>query len=274
MPKVLERHRRHAAATRAAVAAWGLEVLCADPAPLLELGDRRARARRGRCRRGQPESCSTAATSRSGRPGSARGTGLPHRSSRLPQRRVDVWRPGRGRGRTPARRHPGPAVRCGRGPGGDGVTRAATATGGGRGTRRRAGTALSRVLRGRGAHRLLHAPPVRLRREHVRDRAARRRLPQACRRRRCRGHGRSTSCGVPLLARGAGTSLAGQTVARAIVIDFSRHMNAIVEIDAQREARARPAGRRPGPAQRRGPPSRTDVRSRTRRPATGRPSAG
>jgi alanine-glyoxylate transaminase/serine-glyoxylate transaminase/serine-pyruvate transaminase len=31
MPRVLERHRRHAAATRAAVAAWGLEVLCADP---------------------------------------------------------------------------------------------------------------------------------------------------------------------------------------------------------------------------------------------------
>ena len=31
MPRVLERHGRHAAATRAAVSAWGLEVLCADP---------------------------------------------------------------------------------------------------------------------------------------------------------------------------------------------------------------------------------------------------
>ena len=36
---------------------------------------------------------------------------------------------------------------------------------------------------------------------------------------------------VPLLARGAGTSLAGQTVARGLVLDFSRHMNQIVELD-------------------------------------------
>ena len=36
---------------------------------------------------------------------------------------------------------------------------------------------------------------------------------------------------VPVLARGAGTSLAGQTVGRSVVIDFSRYMNQILEID-------------------------------------------
>ncbi len=47
--------------------------------------------------------------------------------------------------------------------------------------------------------------------------------------------------GVPLLARGAGTSLAGQTVGRALVLDLSRHMNRIVEIDPQlRRARVQP----------------------------------
>ncbi len=46
---------------------------------------------------------------------------------------------------------------------------------------------------------------------------------------------------VPVLARGAGTSLAGQTVGRAIVMDFSRHMNRIVEIDPERRvARVQP----------------------------------
>jgi FAD/FMN-containing dehydrogenase/Fe-S oxidoreductase len=39
---------------------------------------------------------------------------------------------------------------------------------------------------------------------------------------------------VPVLPRGAGTSLAGQTVGRAIVIDLSRHMSRIIEIDTQR----------------------------------------
>ena len=47
--------------------------------------------------------------------------------------------------------------------------------------------------------------------------------------------------GVPLLARGAGTSLAGQTVARALVLDLSRHMDRIVEIDpAAHTARVQP----------------------------------
>ena len=47
--------------------------------------------------------------------------------------------------------------------------------------------------------------------------------------------------GVPVLPRGAGTSLAGQTVGHAIVMDFSRHMNRIIEIDAERRvARVQP----------------------------------
>jgi FAD/FMN-containing dehydrogenase/Fe-S oxidoreductase len=47
--------------------------------------------------------------------------------------------------------------------------------------------------------------------------------------------------GVPVLPRGAGTSLAGQTVGRAVVMDFSRHMNQILAIDAEaRRARVQP----------------------------------
>jgi FAD/FMN-containing dehydrogenase/Fe-S oxidoreductase len=47
--------------------------------------------------------------------------------------------------------------------------------------------------------------------------------------------------GVPVLPRGAGTSLAGQTVGHAIVVDLSRHMSSIIEIDAgERVARVQP----------------------------------
>jgi FAD/FMN-containing dehydrogenase/Fe-S oxidoreductase len=46
---------------------------------------------------------------------------------------------------------------------------------------------------------------------------------------------------VPVLPRGAGTSLAGQTVGRAVVIDTSRHMDAIIELDSERgTARVQP----------------------------------
>ena len=38
---------------------------------------------------------------------------------------------------------------------------------------------------------------------------------------------------VPVLPRGAGTSLAGQTVGATIVMDFSRHMDRILDIDAE-----------------------------------------
>jgi FAD/FMN-containing dehydrogenase/Fe-S oxidoreductase len=46
---------------------------------------------------------------------------------------------------------------------------------------------------------------------------------------------------VPMLPRGAGTSLAGQTVGRAVIIDTSRHMDAIIAVDAEnRTARVGP----------------------------------
>jgi FAD/FMN-containing dehydrogenase/Fe-S oxidoreductase len=47
--------------------------------------------------------------------------------------------------------------------------------------------------------------------------------------------------GAPVLGRGAGTGLAGQTVNVGVVLDFSRHMNAILEIDPERRiARVQP----------------------------------
>ena len=38
---------------------------------------------------------------------------------------------------------------------------------------------------------------------------------------------------VPILPRGGGTSLAGQTVAEAIIIDFSKYMRNIVELNQE-----------------------------------------
>jgi FAD/FMN-containing dehydrogenase/Fe-S oxidoreductase len=47
--------------------------------------------------------------------------------------------------------------------------------------------------------------------------------------------------GVPVLPRGAGTSLAGQTVGRAVVLDLSRHLRDILELDPERRyARVQP----------------------------------
>ncbi|HEX3352827.1 MAG TPA: FAD-linked oxidase C-terminal domain-containing protein [Terriglobales bacterium] len=49
------------------------------------------------------------------------------------------------------------------------------------------------------------------------------------------------SYGAPVLARGAGTSLAGQCCNVAVVLDFTKYMNQIVEIDPQRRfARVQP----------------------------------
>ena len=47
--------------------------------------------------------------------------------------------------------------------------------------------------------------------------------------------------GVPVLPRGGGSSLAGQAVGPGLVIDFSRHMNSVLEIDPERRtARVEP----------------------------------
>ena len=46
---------------------------------------------------------------------------------------------------------------------------------------------------------------------------------------------------VPVLPRGAGTSIAGQAVNTAVVLDFTRHLNRVLEIDPQaRTARVQP----------------------------------
>ncbi|MEU3841974.1 FAD-binding and (Fe-S)-binding domain-containing protein [Streptomyces sp. NPDC028635] len=42
----------------------------------------------------------------------------------------------------------------------------------------------------------------------------------------CRGHG------VPVVARGGGTSIAGQATGTGVVLDFTRHMNRLLELDA------------------------------------------
>ena len=39
--------------------------------------------------------------------------------------------------------------------------------------------------------------------------------------------------GVPVLPRGGGTSLAGQAVGRAVVIDFSKHMRGLLEVNVE-----------------------------------------
>ena len=41
--------------------------------------------------------------------------------------------------------------------------------------------------------------------------------------------------GVPVLARGAGSSLAGQAIGRALIMDCSRHLNQLIEIDPERQ---------------------------------------
>ncbi len=47
--------------------------------------------------------------------------------------------------------------------------------------------------------------------------------------------------GVPLLPRGAGTSIGGQAINEAVVLDFSRHLNQVVSIDPERRtARVQP----------------------------------
>src|ERR687883_47250 len=51
----------------------------------------------------------------------------------------------------------------------------------------------------------------------------------------CRRHG------APIVARGCGTGLAGQTVNAAVLIDFSKHLDAILELDPERRfARVQP----------------------------------
>ncbi|TCB96710.1 FAD-binding oxidoreductase [Micromonospora zingiberis] len=49
------------------------------------------------------------------------------------------------------------------------------------------------------------------------------------------------AAGVPITSRGGGTSIAGNAVGRGLVLDFSRHMNRVLAIDAEaRTARVQP----------------------------------
>ncbi len=41
----------------------------------------------------------------------------------------------------------------------------------------------------------------------------------------------SRDTGVPVTSRGGGTSVAGNAIGAGIVIDFSRHLNRVLEID-------------------------------------------
>ena len=67
--------------------------------------------------------------------------------------------------------------------------------------------------------------------------------------------------GAPVLPRGAGTSLAGQSCNVAVVLDFSKYMNRILELDPGQSIRAGAAWRRARYA------------SRPRRARTSSPSA-
>ena len=60
----------------------------------------------------------------------------------------------------------------------------------------------------------------------------------------CRAHG------APIVPRGGGTSLAGQCCNVAVVIDFSKYLNRVLEIDPERRlarVAARVRARRPAP---------------------------
>jgi FAD/FMN-containing dehydrogenase/Fe-S oxidoreductase len=51
---------------------------------------------------------------------------------------------------------------------------------------------------------------------------------------------------IPVLPRGGGTSLAGQTVNEAVVLDFQRHMNSVVDVDPEGATARAEAGTRLG----------------------------
>ena len=74
----------------------------------------------------------------------------------------------------------------------------------------------------------------------------------------CREHG------APITSRGGGTSLAGQTCNVAVVIDYSKYMDRVLEIDPARAHRARAARLQPRRAPAAGGAARADLRPRSR----------
>ena len=78
---------------------------------------------------------------------------------------------------------------------------------------------------------------------------------------------------VPITARGGGTSLSGQSIGPGIVLDCSKYLNTILDIDRVRSRRPYPAGRRPRFAQPRRWPNTICNSVRTWPPPAGRTSA-
>ena len=67
--------------------------------------------------------------------------------------------------------------------------------------------------------------------------------------------------GVPITARGGGTSLSGQSIGPGLVIDCSKYLNGIGEVDVTGRARPRAAGRRARSTEPRTGPLRADLRA-------------
>src|SRR5262249_39752412 len=90
--------------------------------------------------------------------------------------------------------------------------------------RSRAGRAFAQGACGRGALRSLQPRALRDGCVPLPDRACRRGDTEDAGRCRCEE-------GVPVLPRGGGTSQSGQTVGRALVLDFSKYLNRLVAVD-------------------------------------------
>ena len=255
-------HQRHAEATRAAVRGWGLEVLAPRRAGVLRFPDRDPACPTATPTPCARSSCESYDMSLGAGLGKLAGQGLPHRpprplqrpdAGRHPRRRADGAGPGRGADRP--HRHPGRP----RAP-------AAAVTGGARAPSSACRGGLERELdpgaRRRGRLRRLHPAPVQPGRQHVRDDAARAWSIPAHADDVAATVRLAGEAGVPVLARGAGTSLAGQTVGPGLVLDLSRHMHRIVELDPEARTARVAARRRAGRAQPGRRPARADVRAR------------
>ena len=82
------------------------------------------------------------------------------------------------------------------------------------------------------------------------------------------------SLGVPVVPRGAGTSLAGQTVGPGLVLDLSRHLDRIHELDPEARTALVDVGVVQDQLNAAAGTARAACSARTPRPATAPPSAG
>ncbi len=243
LEQVFARHDRHAEATRRAVRAWGLEVLCEDDREYSSSPDSGPAARRARRRRGPGDHPAPLRHVARGGPGPAEGAGLPHRSPPSATSTTCRWPHAVRRGKWAcASRRPA------------------------RGQRRRGGARPPRAGRREGGRVSVGRPlsPTSVRASTVRCRPTRTPCTctpptQACtrsrplavvapaQRGRCRRHGGdSGGHRVPVLARGRRDEPRGADGRACGVLDFSRHLRHIVALDAEAAHRHGPAGRRAG----------------------------